>query len=216
MHNIVFLQIRRHIVTWFIIIMPIGVMYLLLYLYFKPYSPELSILNYLTFPISIIIYYRLTGKPLVNSLGTKFNLINCIRYILFGFLTAAIIFFTIKYLKGNWNVIWLWNHNRPLNLIFNQLCMVALIEEWYFRGFAYDVFNDLSQWKVEMYGVTINYAIICSAIAFTMIHIRSTQMLPVFFPGILFGIMRERTDNIAAPVILHAACNLLVKQFGAV
>jgi membrane protease YdiL (CAAX protease family) len=34
--------------------------------------------------------------------------------------------------------------------------------------------------------------------------------LATFFPGLLFGWLRERTGGVAAPVVLHALSNLFV------
>ena len=47
---------------------------------------------------------------------------------------------------------------------------------------------------------------------FAMGHLVSLQpwRLGTFFPGLLFGWLRERTGGLAAPIVLHALSNLFI------
>ena len=68
---------------------------------------------------------------------------------------------------------------------------------------------------VKIFGVMVNPAsLLLTSALFAIGHyvtIPSVQRLAVFFPSLLFGWMRRATGGILAPVIFHAACNLIVE-----
>jgi len=85
-----------------------------------------------------------------------------------------------------------------------QLIVVAIPEEFFFRGYLQgrlrEVFSGAG-------------AIALSSILFGLGHYLvdyDPQRLAVAFPGILFGILRERTGSIAPGAVFHASCNLYI------
>lgn len=89
-------------------------------------------------------------------------------------------------------------------LILSQLLVVALPEEFFFRGFIQgrlrEVFTAPAAWLLQ-------------AGIFALGHYLVTfdpAALAVFFPGLLFGLLRAQTGSVLAGTLLHAMCNLLI------
>ena len=101
-----------------------------------------------------------------------------------------------------------------INLVLVQLLLVALPEELFYRGYFQSKLDGLIGRDVKVLGVYCNpTSIILTSALFAIGHIitvPSPQRLAVFFPSLLFGWMRRATGSILAPLIFHAACNLIV------
>lgn len=89
-------------------------------------------------------------------------------------------------------------------LMLSQLLVVALPEEFFFRGFIQgrlrEVFPAPTAWLMQ-------------AGIFALGHYLVTfdpAALAVFFPGLLFGLLRAQTGSVLAGTLLHAMCNLLI------
>ena len=96
-----------------------------------------------------------------------------------------------------------------------QLLMVALPEEAFYRGYLQSRFT-LALDGVGHRGRTAGAIFITSAI-FAVGHfvtIHHPQRLAVFFPSILFGLLRVRTKGIGSSVLFHALCNLFSEMLG--
>lgn len=108
-----------------------------------------------------------------------------------------------------WIILWALTH----------LILVALPEEYFYRGYLQTRFHDLfgtsSGGPRKFLGFT--YANWLTSALFALGHL----VIPVggsfalargavFFPSLIFGWMRERTDSIVAPVIFHASANMMV------
>ena len=93
-----------------------------------------------------------------------------------------------------------------------HLGLVALPEEWFFRGYLQTRLNQRTQRRWRVFGAEIGPGLLLSALAFALLHpilIPGAHRLLVFFPALVFGWLRARTGNIGASVVVHAACNLL-------
>jgi membrane protease YdiL (CAAX protease family) len=93
---------------------------------------------------------------------------------------------------------------QPLLAVVSQLVVVALPEEFFFRGF---IQGRLAQ------AYTRSTALLATAAIFALGHYLVTfepAALAVFFPGILFGLLRAATGSILAGTLFHASCNLLI------
>jgi membrane protease YdiL (CAAX protease family) len=87
----------------------------------------------------------------------------------------------------------------------SQLFVVALPEEFFFRGF---LFGRLSE------AMRPRWALLLSALLFALGHYLVTfdpGALAVFFPGLLFGFLRMWTGSVLAGTFFHATCNLLIE-----
>lgn len=96
---------------------------------------------------------------------------------------------------------------------FVHLVVVALPEEAFFRGYVQGRLAPLFTRRVRLLGVSFGGHIVVASALFALVHlvaIPAPFRLAVFFPGLLFGWLRERTGSIVAPALLHAASNVLL------
>ncbi len=100
----------------------------------------------------------------------------------------------------------------PIYIIVH-LGLIALPEEWFFRGYLQTRIDQVMGTRWHWFGVQCGPGLVLSSAAFALLHpvlIPGFNRLLVFFPGLLFGWLRARTGNIGASVMFHAACNLLL------
>lgn len=102
----------------------------------------------------------------------------------------------------------------PLAVLLQTL-LIALPEEFFYRGYLQrrlDESRGRRGMKLGPLFITQNNLIV--SVIFAIGHFvigLSPARLAVFFPSLLFGILRDRTNGIAAPVAFHAGCNLMVQ-----
>lgn len=105
---------------------------------------------------------------------------------------------------------WLW---IPLSLLI-QLLLVALPEEFFYRGFLQGRLNAVWTRRWHLGPFHTSAPILVTSAAFALGHFAigfDPRRLAVFFPSLAFGWLRDRTGGLVAPVVYHAACNLLVE-----
>jgi membrane protease YdiL (CAAX protease family) len=94
-----------------------------------------------------------------------------------------------------------------------QLLVVALPEELFYRGWMQARWAATAPERgVTVLGARLGAGFLWTQALFALGHLVVLQpwRLGTFFPGQLFGWLRERTGGIAAPVVVHALSNLLV------
>lgn len=100
------------------------------------------------------------------------------------------------------------------NLLMLQLLLVALPEELFYRGYLQTRLDGLIGKDRRVFGVEVNVAsVVLTSALFALGHIITVwhpARLAVFFPSLIFGWMRRATGGILAPILFHAACNMLV------
>lgn len=98
------------------------------------------------------------------------------------------------------------------NLVAAQLMLVALPEEALFRGYIQTRLGDrFAPSDTNRWGVTAG-VLVAQAGLFALIHLPSSPhptRLAVFFPALLFGLLRAKRGGIGAALVFHALCNLL-------
>ena len=94
-----------------------------------------------------------------------------------------------------------------------QLLVVALPEELFYRGWMQTTWarTDPSR-GVRVLGARLGAGFLATQALFALGHLVVLQpwRLATFFPGLLFGWLRERTGDIATPVLFHALSNLFI------
>lgn len=95
-----------------------------------------------------------------------------------------------------------------------QILMVALPEEAFYRGYMQtrleDTFSGQGRGSVWL-------SILVTSVIFAIGHfvtIHHVQRLAVFFPSLLFGLLRFRTRGVGAGILFHAFCNLFSEMLG--
>lgn len=99
---------------------------------------------------------------------------------------------------------------------FYQLLVVALPEEFFFRGYFQSRLNQYFKPRWRFLGISFGWGLILTALIFAFAH--SVIQLKwwhfsIFFPGLLFGYLKERTGSITAPVLFHAFSNCFTVWF---
>ena len=112
-----------------------------------------------------------------------------------------------------------------LTLLASQLLLVALPEEFFYRGYLQQRLREglsggratgaeapRGRWTPGPLRVSLPNLL--TSVLFAIGHVivgLDPARLAVFFPSLLFGWLRERTDGIVAPIVCHAACNMMVQ-----
>lgn len=101
--------------------------------------------------------------------------------------------------------------------IVDQLFVVALPEEFFYRGFIQTRLRDAWPQGRVWWGARLGPAFWLTALLFALGHLAIFQVwrLAVFFPALLFGWMRERSGSVVGAALVHAASNLLVQTLDA-
>lgn len=97
-----------------------------------------------------------------------------------------------------------------------QLLVVAIPEEFFFRGYLQTTLSKVFTPKWRILGVSLGWGWIVTALVFAFAHsvIRLQWWhFSIFFPALLFGYLRERTGSITAPVFFHTFSNCFMNWF---
>ncbi|MDC0715190.1 MXAN_2755 family glutamic-type intramembrane protease [Stigmatella sp. ncwal1] len=97
--------------------------------------------------------------------------------------------------------------------VIDQLFVVALPEEFFYRGYMQSRLRDAWPQGRKVLGARLGPAFWVTAALFALGHLAIFQAwrLAVFFPALLFGWMRERTGTVLGAALFHAACNLYIR-----
>ncbi|HTO58413.1 MAG TPA: CPBP family intramembrane glutamic endopeptidase [Pseudomonadales bacterium] len=101
----------------------------------------------------------------------------------------------------------------PLSLLIDQLLGVGLPEEFFFRGYLQTQLNRSFGRPWQIFGARWGAGLPLAAALFALCHVPlgGAGQLIVFFPGLFYGWLRERTDGVVVPTIYHAVSNILLK-----
>jgi len=96
-------------------------------------------------------------------------------------------------------------------LALSQILVVALPEEMFYRGWMQTTWARGGP-SVRVLGADIGRGFLATQLLFALGHLVSLQpwRVATFFPGLLFGWVRARTGDLAAPVVVHALANLFL------
>jgi membrane protease YdiL (CAAX protease family) len=98
-----------------------------------------------------------------------------------------------------------------LTSALNQLIVVAIPEELFFRGYLMQRFDQRWPPARRLLGAAIGPGLWLSSLLFAIGHVLvvpNPQRLAVVFPALVFGWMRARTGSIEPGAVFHALCNL--------
>ncbi len=147
--------------------------------------------------------------------------VESVRALVIAAVVGAVVFIPYFFAWRAW-----WGPDVPFALrapstgwlqeLFGQIVIVAFPEEAFYRGYLQSCLNDASpnSWPKAMRAAV---AIVIASALFAVGHIATVhapERLAVFFPALLFGLVRNRTGGIGAACFLHAMCNLLSETLG--
>jgi len=102
----------------------------------------------------------------------------------------------------------------PTTLVLSQLFFVAIPEEFFYRGYLQTRLNEVFEKKFSLFGIPFSHALWITALIFAFGHslvVLRWWHFAIFFPGLLFGLLREKTGGILAAAFFHALCNIIVQ-----
>ena len=94
--------------------------------------------------------------------------------------------------------------------------MVALPEEFFFRGYFQSTLNRVWPTRWRFLGASFGPALPITALVFAVAHsVIALQWwhFSIVFPALLFGWLREKTGSITAPILWHGAANIFMVWF---
>ncbi|MCA9672725.1 MAG: CPBP family intramembrane metalloprotease [Myxococcales bacterium] len=172
--------------------------------------------------------YALTHRPLLRGLVT-FAVISAIVFPLFavamwfyyrivcGWVSAGVAMPGVyrrmcRRFAGTLSRARLRLPKRFPRLALAQLVVVALPEEYFFRGYVQTRLSRVYPAKRRLFGAPFGWAIIFTSILFAFGHVLvdfNPLRFAVFFPSLAFGWLRASSGSILAGVLFHACCNLV-------
>ncbi len=146
------------------------------------------------------------------------------RRSLLTFLIVAIVIFPLFFLVAHFWQVYVWHRMdfhwasfpNLLHTAAFQIVLVALPEEFYFRGYFQSTMDAICKKRWRLFGVDLGWAWIITAVIFAIAHtliVFRWWHFSIFFPALVFGWLRERTGSITAPILFHATSNLLMDWF---
>lgn len=103
-----------------------------------------------------------------------------------------------------------WTPDLALSAL-NQLLVVAVPEELFFRGYLQGRLESRFVPRRDLLGAKVGPATLISSGLFALGHVLvdlNPARFAVFVPGLVFSWMRSRTGAIAAGALYHALCNV--------
>lgn len=139
------------------------------------------------------------------------DLLLCLALCLITIVPFAVLHHFWQTLVGQ-RVLWpRWPHGIGTKLL-TQIFLVALPEELFFRGYLQRRMELLWPARRRLFGVPFGRAIVLASAVFALGHFlgeyRPDRLGP-FFPALVFGLLRTRTNSLVAPILYHAFCNVL-------
>ena len=180
--------------------------------------------------LSYFVAYILIGAPILVLWirGRRldffsFGLRDFLKSLWVFFLAAIIIFPAFFVLAHFWQkLVWgagafhLAGFPDLFNIMIVQLLVVALPEEFYFRGYFQSAMDTIFVKRWNVLGARLGWGWLLTAIIFAFAHTLITYKwwhFSIFFPALVFGYLRERTGLVIAPTLFHAASNILMNWF---
>ncbi len=99
------------------------------------------------------------------------------------------------------------------NLLLAEVLVVALPEEFFFRGYLMSRLEQVWPPRRRLWGAGVGLSLWASAALFALSHLAvqgSPTTLAVFFPGLVFGWLRARSGSILPGTLFHALCNVYI------
>lgn len=145
------------------------------------------------------------------------------KSVLIFLLAALIVFPPFLFLAHHWQMLVFGKQAfkaapfpNLINASLFQLLLIALPEEFFFRGYFQSAIDKVFTARRRFLGVNLGWGWIITAAVFAFSHTMVSYQwwhFSIFFPALLFGYLRLRTGSITAPILFHAASNVIMDWF---
>lgn len=107
--------------------------------------------------------------------------------------------------------------DRFVEWVIDDLFVVALPEEFFYRGYIQTRLRDAWPRGRLFLGARLGPSFWVTAVLFALGHLAIFRVwrLGVFFPALIFGWMRERSNSVVGAALFHAAANILIRVLDA-
>jgi len=177
----------------------------------KPYVDLIISATWLYLPVILLLAKRVSFADLALD---KINLVSSLKWFLIASVAVFPVFYLACWLGATKTMGWKFSLEIPDNfwrLALGQLLLAALPEELFFRGYLQARFNQVLGKKWKFLSATFGPGLFVTAALFALAHFAITpapDRILVFFPALLFGWLREKTDSLLAPTLFHFAANI--------
>lgn len=92
-----------------------------------------------------------------------------------------------------------------------HLLMVAIPEEFFYRSYMQTVLNKHFSKSVSILGIQLGYGLLLTSLLFALSHSLVSFAwwhFSIFFPSLVFGWLRDKTESITASSLFHALSNV--------
>lgn len=105
-----------------------------------------------------------------------------------------------------------WPEGSFAYLLLEQVAFIALPEEIFYRGWMQTVLARRWPARLRLFGADFGVSVWLTSLLFAVGHLASIPApfrLAVFFPSLLFGWLRNRTDSVWPSILVHGLANVL-------
>ena len=98
-------------------------------------------------------------------------------------------------------------------IVLRNVFVAAFPEEFFYRGYIQRRLEEVLPPRSRVLGARVGVALVITSVLFAVGHsivILRWWHFAIFFPGLIFGWMRSRTDDVVAGSLFHAWCNIAV------
>lgn len=207
--------LRMSLMVWFVVMVAIRLLH------------EGQRLAWLAEWIPVLTAALLIYVPLWVSRRNKENLplferdLKSFGKSLLWFLLAALIIFPLLEIGNRWFQATFFNNqyvgitlaqawDKLLPFAFYQLIVVAIPEEVFYRGYLQTKLHQVCGRHKKLLGALTGPALIWTSLIFALSHsLIQLQWwhFAIFFPGLVFGWLRDKTNAISASALFHALSN---------
>lgn len=101
--------------------------------------------------------------------------------------------------------------HRLATSVAYHLFFVAIPEEFFYRGYFQTRLNEVFPRRFILFGIPFGHGIWIAALFFafghSLVHFQWWHFA-TFFPGLVFGLLREKTGSVITGALFHAICNI--------
>ena len=140
--------------------------------------------------------------------------------LLWALALASVLFVPLFFLAPwFWSKFWnigAWSLTLPEGYpetALTHLVVVALPEEFFYRGYLMGRLDDIFKGRIRVLGAQLGWGFVFQAALFALGHFLidfNATRLAVFFPALAFGWLRAKRGSIGASVVLHMASNVFM------
>jgi len=156
--------------------------------------------------------YRLWIPRLRDRRAWREALVLNLRLLAVGLVPWLVAYHLYQTLLFGYAPAWRFPAN-PWTLVAYHVFFVAVPEEFFYRGYLQTRLNEVFPRRFLVAGIPFGHGLWIAALLFafghSLVELRWWHFA-TFFPGLLFGLLRERTGGVTAGALCHAGCNVLV------